>query len=184
MQTVETKGRDLAIDNVAVVESSWEKINVETLGLHDVVTAGYCLFMADIQGALLKMKRLCRHRMFLVHLADHDFKAPISRVLGLKTSFPDHHMLLNLLQEMGWDARHEIFTRDFQLPLDLQMEMFRYAQGFKAHEIKAMKTHLTKAGRVFTQQGEAWVRRQYRDALISIQKMSSPSKKQGSSEKT
>ena len=92
------------------------------------------------------------------------------RILGHKTSFPDHRMLLNLLQEMGWDARYDIVTRDFQLPLDLQTAMFRYAQGFDEGEIKAVKAYLRKAGQVFTKQGEAWVRRQYKDALISVER--------------
>ena len=164
------KAENLDINNLAVVESPWEKIHEETLGPHDIVTAGYCLFMADIEGALWKMRRLSRRRIFLVHLASHDLQRPMARILGHKTSFPDHHMLLNLLREMGWDARYEIFTRDFQLPLDLQMAMFRYAQGFDEGEIKAVKTYLRKAGRVFTKQGEAWVRRQYKDALISVER--------------
>ncbi|EFK06306.1 methyltransferase domain protein [delta proteobacterium NaphS2] len=168
-QRLRKKAEDSGVHNVAVVESSWEKINVETLGPHDMVTAGYCLFMADIQGALWKMRRLSRGRIFLVHLASHDLQRPMARILGSRTAFPDHQMLLNLLREMGWDARYEIFTRDFQLPLDLQMAMFRYAQGFDEGEIKAIKTYLRKVGRVFTKRGEAWVRRQYKDALISVE---------------
>ena len=168
-QRLRRKAENLGINNLAVVESPWENVNTETLGTHDMVTAGYCLFMADIQGALWKMHRVSRHGIFLVHLAGHDLQTPMARILGHKTSFPDHRMLLNLLQEMGWDARCEIFTRDFQLPLDLQMNMFRYAQGFDEGEIKAVEAHLHKAGRVFTKRGEAWVRRQYKDALISVE---------------
>ena len=164
------KAENLGINNLVVVESPWEKINVETLGPHDMVTAGYCLFMVDIQEALWKMHRLSRRGIFLVHLASHDLQAPMARILGHKTSFPDHRMLLNLLQEMGWDARCEIFTRDFQLPLDLQMNMFRYAQGFDEGDIKAVEAYLRKTGRVFTKQGKAWVRRQYKDALISVER--------------
>jgi SAM-dependent methyltransferase len=163
------KAENLGINNLVVVESPWEDVNAETLGCHDIVTAGYCLFMADIQTALWKMHGLCRHRIFLVHLATHDLRAPMARILGLRASLPDHHMLLNLLHEMGWDTKCRIFTRDFQLPLDLQMNMFRYTQGFDAHEIMTMKNYLRKAGRIFTQQGEAWVRRRYQDALISIE---------------
>ncbi len=164
------KAENLGINNLAVVESPWEDVNTETLGRHDIVTAGYCLFMADIQAALWRMHGLCRHRIFLVHLANHDLQEPMARILGTKATFPDHHMLLNLLHEMGWDAECRIFTRDFQLPLDLQMAMFRYAQGFDDNEIIAMKAYLRKAGRVFTKRDAPWVRRQYKDALISVER--------------
>ena len=63
--------------------------------------------------------------------------------------------------------RSQIFTRDFELPLDLQMNMFRYAQGFEEREIKEMKHYLQKAGRVFMRRGETWVSQRYRDALVS-----------------
>lgn len=165
------KAADLGVKTPVVVENAWENVGIEALGHHDIVTAGYCLFMEDIVGALWKMHHLARNRIFLVHLAEHDLQEAMEQVLDRRTSFPDHHMLLNLLNEMGWEVRSQIFTRDFELPLDLQMNMFRHAQGFEEREVKAMKDYLQKAGRVFMRDGEVWVNRQYRDALISISKV-------------
>ena len=164
------KAEDLNINNLVVVENAWEDAGTEALGLYDIVTAGYCLFMADIVKVLWKMYRLARNRIFLVHLAAHDLQGAMAEVSGRRTPFPDHFMLLDLLHEMGWKVRSQTFTRDFVLPLDLQMEMFRYAQGFKDAEVKEMKDHLQKTGRIFMRGGEAWVNRRYEDALLSVSK--------------
>ncbi|MBL0712338.1 MAG: class I SAM-dependent methyltransferase [Desulfosarcina sp.] len=164
------KARDLGVNTLVVMENSWEDMSIEALGRHDIVTAGYCLFMEDIQGALWKMHHLARNRIFLVHLAEHDLQGAMGQILGRRTSFPDHHMLLNLLNEMGWETRSQIFTRDFELPLDLQMNMFRYAQGFEEREVKEMKHYLQKTGRVFMRRGGTWVSRRYCDALVSVAK--------------
>lgn len=161
------RAADLGLGNL-VVENSWEDASIETLGCHDMVTAGYCLFMEDIQEALRKMAALCRQRIFLVHPADHDLKAIMGRIRGRESSFPDLNMLLSLLNEMGWEVQSQIFTRDFELPLGLQMDMLRYAQGFEAREIKRIETYLKNAGRLFMRQDEIWVRRRYADALLSL----------------
>jgi len=162
------RAADLGLTNLVVVNSNWEDAGIETLGCHDIVTAGYCLFMEDIQGALRKMHALCRHGIFLVHPADHDLMEIMGRIRGRKTSFPGLDMLLNLLHEMAWKVQCGIFIRDFELPLGLQIKMLRYAQGFEAREIKRIETYLQNAGRLFMRQNETWVRRHYADALLSV----------------
>ncbi len=158
---------ELGAENVTVVEKTWEDVAPEALGCHDIVTAGYCLFMADIKSALLKMRGLARHRIFLVHPADHDLVAIMGEIRGNRASFPDHHMLLNLFHEMGWEVQSRLFARHFDLPLALQMSMFRYAQGFDSWEIGRIEAFLRDTGRVFMRRDEAWVRRRYVDALLS-----------------
>jgi|GEM_PF-1760137 len=162
------KAADLGVSNLVVVENAWEDVGMEPVGCHDIVTAGYCLFMEDIQGALRKMHALALNKIFLVHPAGHDLMEIMGQILGRRTAFPDHHILLNLLHEMGWEVQPHIFTRDFELPLDLQMNMFRYSQGFEAREIEKIEVYLRKTGRLFMRKGEAWVRRRYVDALLSV----------------
>ncbi len=161
------KAADLGLTNLVVVKNTWEEVSLETLGCHDIVTAGYCLFMEDIEEALLKMHALCRRRIFLVHPADHDFMGIMGQIRDRRTAFPGVHMLLNLLQEMGWEVQCRIFTRRFELPLALQIEMLRYARGFEAREIKRIEAYLRNTGRLFVREDETWVRRRYADALIS-----------------
>ena len=167
-ERLKRKAADWGVINLAVVENTFEEVSMETLRCHDVVTAGYCLFMEDIQEALWKMHALARQRIFLVHPAGHDLMEIMGRIAGCRSSFPNHNMLLNLLYEMGWEVQSQIFMREFELPLDLQMNMFRYAQGFEERQIEEMKTYLRNAGRLFLRQGEAWVRRRYVDALLSV----------------
>ncbi len=162
------KGVEWGVNNLVVVEKAWEEVSIEALGRHDIVTAGYCLFMEDIQEALWKMYRLARKKIFLVHLAHHDLQKAMDRILGCRIPFPDQNMLFNVLKELGWEVRSRVFTRNFELPLALQMSMFRYSQGFDDREVKRMEDYLQKAGRIFMRRGEAWVRRQYGDALISV----------------
>jgi SAM-dependent methyltransferase len=164
------KAEQLGLANLKVFENRWEEVRIQELETHDVVTAGYCLFMPEIEPALWKMDQLARRRIFMVHLADHDLQEPILRILGRRTPLPDHRMLRNVLTELGWKVQSTIFTRNFELPLRLQMDMFRYAQHFSDRELNELKAYLQKSGRVHTGQGISWVKRQYRDALISVKK--------------
>ncbi len=164
------KALALDLNNLVVVEKAWEEVGMEGVASHDIVTAGYALFMDDIQGALLKMHRMARKKIFLVHLAHHDLQEAMAGILDRRISFPDQNMLFNVLKELGWEVRSRIFTRNFQLPLELQMNMFRYSQGFDDREVRSMEDYLQKAGRVFMRREEAWVRRRYGDALICVSK--------------
>ena len=83
--------------------------------------------------------------------------------------FPDQNMLFNVLKELGVGSPVPNFHPEFRAcPWTLQMNMFRYSQGFDDREVKRMEDYLQKAGRVFIRRGEAWVSRRYGDALISV----------------
>lgn len=69
---------------------------------------------------------------------------------------------------MGLDTETWVFTRAFALPLDLQLEMFRSAQGFTDSEIRDMEKTLEGSGRIEKREDQYWVNRTYQNALIAI----------------
>ncbi len=178
------RAASLGIHNLAVVESNWEDFGedfaedfgedvvkdagTKPAGSYDIITAGYCLFMENISGALKKMRFLAGKKLFLIHSGGDDLTQAIGKVLGRETAFPDLNMLLSLLHEMGWEFQCQVFRRDFQLPLHLQLKMFRYTLGVMDADMESVKEHLEKSGRVFAGQGDLWVRRRSNDALVSV----------------
>ena len=156
--------------NVSLVERRWEEVTLDEIGCHDVVIASYCLFMREIEVCLRKMYDAARKMVFLVHLAGHDLQTSIRAIRSGDASIPDLGLLLNVLDDMGLPAVVQIFCREFELPLDLQLKMFEYAQRFSEAQLEDLKNHLEKNGRLYVRQGRFWLRRAYRDALISIRK--------------
>ncbi len=162
--------RNKGIDNVTMIPKTWEEIHVRDIGLHDVVIASYCLFMEDISSSLRKMYEVARDGLFLVHLESHDLQKPMREIRGEGGSMPELATLLGVLNELDMPAELEVFTRDFELPLELQLKMFRYAQGFTEEQVDLLREHLETAERIFHRDGKQWVTRRFRDALLSIRK--------------
>jgi len=160
------------ISNIAVIQKGWRSVSLEETGCHDMVVASYCLFMRDIVAAVHKMDQAARRKVFLVHLAGQDLQDAIRKLRGKKAQPPDHRLLLEVLKEMGLDPTTKVFSRSFSLPLHLQLEMFRSAQGFKDPEVRELEKALETSGRIVERNGEPWVSRTYQDALIAIEKES------------
>lgn len=154
------------IANLTVIPRRWEEVSLEDIGRFDIVTAGYCLHMEDIGSALERMRRAARERVFLVHFAGHDLVEDLEQVTGRFDSGPDHRDLLAVLSEMGYRPTFEIIHRDFEMPLDLQLETFAYTLGLSPLEREALTHRLRTSGRVREQGGKLWVKRWYDDALI------------------
>jgi SAM-dependent methyltransferase len=157
------------IGNISVIQKDWNRVGLEEVERHDVVVASYCLFMTGMAAAVSKMLQLTRRRLFLVHLAGHDLADVIREIRGEEAQVPDHRMLVMVLKEMGLTPTVRIFSRDYTLPLHLQLEMFRSAQGFTGSEICDLKKALEYSGRILKKDGEPWVDRTYQDALIAIE---------------
>ncbi len=162
------------LSNVSIVPKPWEKVTLEEAGRPDVVVAGYCLFMEKIRDALWKMMRSGRKRVFLIHLAGHDLQPLIREIRGSQATVPDYRLLLDVLKEMGLHAETTVFDRLFSLPIGLQLDMLRSAQGFTNPEVNAIKDLLHQHGQTQERNGSIWIDRHYRDALISIDIDSGP----------
>lgn len=154
------------ISNLTVIPGRWEDVSIEEIGRFDIVTAGYCLHMEDICPALEKMRRAARGRVFLVHFAGHDLVDDLARIAGQFDPGPDHRDLLAVLSVMGYRPVIEILHRNFEIPLDLQLEIFTYTLGLSLNQQEALAHRMRASGRVQEREGRLWVKRWYDDALI------------------
>jgi SAM-dependent methyltransferase len=159
-----------AAGNVSLVEQRWEEVSIDEIGCHDIVIASYCLFMKDIEACLQKMYDAARKAVFLVHLGSHDLRKAVRKIRGGDVTIPGLRLLMHILGDMGLPAEVRIFRREFEIPLELQLKMFKYAQGFSEAQLEDLKNYCEKDGRLYVRRGRLWLRRVYRDALISILK--------------
>lgn len=157
-------------NNITVLQSHWEDVHSDELGRHDVVIAAYCFQMKDIRGALQKMHAAANRSLFLVYFADHDLAEPLRKIKeGLGTG-PDYIYLLNVLYEMGLQANLEIITRDYEIPIDLQLDVFGYTHGLSPAQKRRLRDYMESEGKTCSHDGAVWVKRQYRDALMQLEK--------------
>jgi len=158
------------VKNLTVLRSRWEDVDGLRLGRHDLVLAAYCFQMRDIRSALQRMYEAAGRSLFLVHFVDHDLVDALHQATGDSEAGPDYTFLLNILHEMGHPASASILTREYQIPLDLQLDAFVYSHGLKAEQRSGLRHHLESEGKVLSSGGMLWVRRWYKDALIRLDK--------------
>jgi FkbM family methyltransferase len=152
--------------NVRIVRRNWQEADLAELGAHDLVIASYSLFMEDIVPAVRKLIDAASKRIVIVHLHSHDLQPLPGKIKG--DGAPDAGLLLRVLQEMGVPVKTGIIDRAFSLPLELQLQMFRYTQNFTDAEIRALEAELHRQQRTFTEDGRLWLRRLYRDAVLTV----------------
>ncbi|AAW39310.1 SAM-dependent methlyltransferase [Dehalococcoides mccartyi] len=155
--------------NIRLVSQPWEELLPEEIGCHDHVMAVYSLEMENIRLALEKMITLAAKNVFIVHTAGNDLRPILKTLFGLQAS-PDYIYIYNVLYQMGFSPDVEVFYRNYQILLDVQLEMFSYNPGLNPEELAKLKEHLTDSGKTFTEGGQVWLKRQNRDALIWIKK--------------
>lgn len=158
------------LTNVTAIVNRWEDVDPAALGRVDVITAAYCFQMEDIETALDKMVRTASKHVFLVHFVDHDLVKPLTRIMSEFQAGPDYHFLNNVLYDMGYYAGVEIIKRDFDIPLDFQMEVLGYSHGLSPEQQHRLTESLLAAGRIHRHNGEPVLSRWYKDALVWIDK--------------
>lgn len=158
------------VKNLTVLQKRWEDVDGVEIGRHEVVLAAYCFQMKDIRSALQKMYEAAGRSLFLVHFVDHDLVRALHQVTGDSEAGPDYIFLLNILHEMGHPASVSIMTRDYEIPLDLQLDAFSYSHGLSLEQRGSLRRHLESEGRVISNGGALWARRWYKDALIRLDK--------------
>lgn len=154
------------LNNIEVINKRWEDVEEEELGKYDLVNAAYCFHMPDIKLALQKMLRTAKKVLFLVSLADHGFNDVYETILDKYDAGPDYIYLYNILYQMGIYANVEIVTREYLLPLDLQLEMLRYGYDITPKAEEKVKAYLDSTNRLVKKDGKLWVKRRYKDAVI------------------
>lgn len=157
------------IENLVLIPRRWEDVDPEEVGLPDAVLAAYSFEMKEIVPALEKMLLVAKRFCFFVHTAGHDLLEPMRRIAGIRSG-PDYIYLYNILYDLGFRANVEILTRRYSLPLELQMNMFSYNPGLDEEQQQRLVQFLEAHGKLDRHNGQTWITRQHKDALIWIEK--------------
>jgi len=161
--------RQAGVKNITALPHRWENVIPEDIGQPDIVLAAYSFEMKDIKAALDKMCRAANRYCFFIHTAGHDLMAPIQEMFGVIPG-PDYIYLYNVLYQLGYRANAEIITREYGIPVDLQMRMFETNPGLNKAQVLTLYQYLESNQRLFQYDGKAWVTRRHKDALIWIDK--------------
>jgi SAM-dependent methyltransferase len=157
------------VGNVTVIEKRWEDVGLRELGSHDIAVAAHSIvMMEDIGAAIEKLCDAARWRVFIIHFVDHDLERPLEEIVDGLGSMPDYIFPYNVLYDMGYRPNVEIYTREYELPLGLQLDALGYSRGLSQRQRERLCEYLRSEGRTSEQDGETWVRRQHRDALITV----------------
>jgi SAM-dependent methyltransferase len=153
--------------NVTIIERKWEDVDVETLGPHDLVLAVHSFQMPDIAAALRSMCRVAAHRLLLIHTARHNLAGAIQELFGIDPG-PDYSYLYHVIHGLGYDPVIEFANYGYEMPLDLQMDILSYNPGLNTAQCGRLRDYARSQGMVSVRDGNSWLRRSCRDALISV----------------
>lgn len=154
------------LSNIRIINKRWEDVKRDELERYDLVNAAYCFHMPDIKKALQCMLDVTDKYLFLIALVDHGFGDVYERVFGDQNVGPDYIYLYNMLYQMGYKANVEILTREYQLPLDMQLNILRESYDFSSDVEAKFKDYLFSTDRIIEADGRYWVKRRYKDAMI------------------
>lgn len=154
------------LKNIEVINKRWEDVEKEELDEYDLVNAAYCFHMPDIKMALQKMLNAANFFLFLITLAEYCFDDVYEIIIGKHDNSPNYIYLYNILYQMGIPANVEIVTREYPLPLDMQLEDLHYSYDLASDVEEKVKAHLASTGRLIEKDGKVWVTRKYKDAII------------------
>jgi SAM-dependent methyltransferase len=156
-----------SVRNITIIERKWEDIDVDTLGSHDLVLAVHSFQMPDIAAALRSMCRVAAHRLLLIHTAGHNLASAIQELFGIEPG-PDYAYLSHVIHSLGYDPVIEFADYDYEVPLDLQMDILSYNPGLNTAQCGRLRDYVRSRGMVSVRDGNSWLRRSCRDALISV----------------
>lgn len=155
------------VTNIRVVQKRWEDADLREVGRHQVVIAAHSLSMDDIRAALQKLCDAAEQRLFIVHFVDHDLEQPLRDLIGYRST-PDYIYPYNVLYGMGYRPDVEILRRRYEIPLDLQLDAVCYSRDLSLEKREQLRQYLEQEGRTVSRDGTVWLRREHRDALISL----------------
>ncbi|MFW6103219.1 MAG: class I SAM-dependent methyltransferase [Chloroflexota bacterium] len=154
------------IHNLRIVRERWEDTDASGIGLHDVVLAAHCFQMFDIVDALRRMIDAATRTVILIHAVEHDLTSTLRRA-GVETG-PNYLYLYNALVQMGHHPEVEYVTRTFSVPLEKQMNILRCNPGLDQSQCLNLCQTLRSEGRVFLVDGEPYIARWHRDAVVYV----------------
>jgi hypothetical protein len=161
--------RQNVIPDPVLIHKRWEDVRPEEIGRQDIVLAAYSFEMPDITAALEKMVQAAAGYCFFIHTAGHDLITVLRDRLGVRTG-PDYIYLYNILYDAGYCPNVEIISRQYSLPLTQQMDMFAMNPGLTMEQQQDLLHYLEAKGRLEKRDGETWINRRHKDAMIWLKK--------------
>jgi hypothetical protein len=161
--------RQNSIKDPGLIHKRWEDVTLDEIGRHDIVLAAYSFEMQDIAAALDKMILAAGRYCFLIHTAGHDLTETLREQSGIQPG-PDYIYLYNILYDAGYRPNVVIISRRYSLPVAQQMSMFAMNPGLTEVQQQKLYGHLESTGRLEKHDGEIWVHRHHKDALIWLEK--------------
>jgi SAM-dependent methyltransferase len=154
------------LQNIEVINKRWQDVDMAELERYSLVNAAYCFHMPEIRDALQKMLDVTKGALFLVSLVDNGFSDVSEGVFGEKEPEPEYIFLYNMLQQMGYPANAEVVVRNYQLPLEMQLEILQSSYDFTPELERKLMAHLAATGRLIERENGTWVRRTHKDGMI------------------
>ncbi|MEM2098596.1 MAG: methyltransferase domain-containing protein [Candidatus Bathyarchaeia archaeon] len=157
------------VNNIICANSPWERLNIEDIGLHDVVVTSFSLFMHAIEEALVKMHKAALRYVYLFLSASNGVDEEIQK-LTCNTSIPnglDYIYVYNILHNLGILANVEIWTyENAQCYNNLEDAILRFTELYNIlpERQDELKTLLSKM--LTEEQGKLWLKRRKKVAMV------------------
>ena len=71
IERLQEEAEAAGVNNITIIPERWEDVSPDEIGSCDIVTAGYCFQMEDINGALAKMCHAARSHVYLLHFVEY-----------------------------------------------------------------------------------------------------------------
>lgn len=149
--------REEKLANITPVHSRWEDTDEEALGMYDYITASYCLFMPDIEAAIIKMDRMARKKVFLYWFCGTTgWEKPAHELMPLingKTAYeaPKSDLIYGVLSQLGIS------------PEITRMDKYRFDKDFADREsaMTHVRNQLGVVGSEYDSLTSAYIDRNY-----------------------
>lgn len=170
LQLLVEKARREGLTNIDVIEKEWRDVEpsevASAAGCNtasyqvDYSLAAYSLFDLDIENFLKKMIDATRKGIFIVFRAGG--VDSLSEFAYGPKPYADYICLSQILKDMGYQFNDCLFTRCYQLPIDLLFQQYRFCQK----SCEELINHLKMEGRLEERTDGMWAAFKTTDALL------------------
>jgi hypothetical protein len=155
------------LENIHVINKTWEDISDDELCRHDVVIAAHCFSMIDISLALQKMINYTNNILFLILSAGSGLTDIYNQTIyDNNTAMEDYIYIYNILYHMGVNANIQIINRRFIHPWGLMKTLLNISYKISADIEKKILDQLSKQGQLIREDNDIWVKSWHKDAII------------------
>jgi len=181
LQVLSEKARGESLTNIVKIEKEWKDVRPSEISeiasaaggyaggdiasdnasyQVDYSLAAYSLFDLDIENFLKKMIDVTRKGIFIVFRAGG--ADSLSEYAYGPKPHADYICLGQILRDMGYQFNDHLFTRSYELPIDLVFQQYRFCRKSREELIN----HLKMEGRLEERTDGMWAAFKTTDALL------------------